>query len=91
MVPLHAMTEKAKEMIESFEASGDATGPMVQPLLNSLDQVQHHWNKGSVKQAMKHMERFVNHLNNPTLESFMAEQARDALNVLANKAMNDHF
>jgi len=90
-VPLEEMVEEAKEMIQSYESSGDATGPMVQPLLDSLDQVMYYWNMGSMKQARHHMERFVDHLNNPSLESFMAEHARDALNMLADRLMNDHL
>lgn len=55
---------------------GDLTGPMAKPLINALSQVQLHWNKGSVDTAIHHMERYIGHLNNLSLDQFIAESLK---------------
>ena len=53
---------------------------MIPQLTNNLKQAEHHLNKGSEKQAVKHLENFIKHLNNEALKENVTDSAKEKLN-----------
>ncbi|WP_239632408.1 polysaccharide lyase 6 family protein [Paenibacillus sp. H1-7] len=52
-------------LVEGYAASGELTGSLVPQLTNSLKQAQHHYEKGSIEQAIQFVDdNFLKHLNN---------------------------
>ncbi|TMV43691.1 hypothetical protein FE783_34795 [Paenibacillus mesophilus] len=68
------------EQTDALIAAESLQGPMAQPLVNAIRQALHQWEKGSVSEAAEHLQRFLDHLNNPSLRSFIPELARTKLN-----------
>lgn len=68
-----------RRLIAKYTASEDLKGPMVSQLTNSLDQVEHQYDKGSKDQAVKLMGDFIKHSNNPDLAAYITEAAKNAL------------
>ncbi|MBZ2175071.1 discoidin domain-containing protein [Schnuerera sp. xch1] len=79
-VTVGASIESIKGLIEDFIESEDLIGPIIPQLKNSLKQAEHHKNMGRIKQAIKHMENFIKHLNNPSMDDYISETAKDILN-----------
>jgi len=73
--------EDIGKLIDRFTASGDLSGPIVQQLVNSLDQAERKQQAGQTAQAVKHMNDFVKHLNNQAMSKFVTEKAKTALNA----------
>ena len=69
--------------LDQYIASGEVNGPSVKQLSNSIDQAVHQFNKGSNKQAVKKMEDFQKHLNNPPQKNNVAPEAKENLNKAA--------
>ncbi|WP_036717936.1 carbohydrate-binding protein [Paenibacillus harenae] len=70
-----------QQLMKRYEASGDVSGPLVNQLANSLKQVQHHLDKESPEEAVKHMGDFVKHLNNAAMSPNVTEGAKSVLNT----------
>jgi len=70
-----------QQLIVRYESSGDASGPLVPQLTESLDQVAHHLDKGDTSKAADAMEKFVKLLNQEALAEHIAEAAKTALNA----------
>ena len=68
-----------EKLVERYVTTGNIKGPLVPQLLNSLKQAEHHLNKGSKKQAAKHLQNFIKHLNNEAMKDKITEKARDVL------------
>ncbi|MBO7748477.1 carbohydrate-binding protein [Paenibacillus sp. MWE-103] len=68
-----------KRLVARFQASGDLRGPLVPQLGNALDQAQHQLDGGKPKQAVKHLQDFLKHLNNPAMGKNVSEGAKAAL------------
>lgn len=68
------------DRLESMIESEDLEGPMAQPLLNALRQALHQGSKGSLTKTLDHLQRFLDHLNNPALRPFIPESVRTKLN-----------
>lgn len=64
--------------------SGDVKGPLVHLLENKLRQVEHHYDKQALQQALKHLNDFVKHLNKPGNQEYASEQAREQLTTTAS-------
>lgn len=65
--------------IEMYIASGELKGALVPQLENSIKQAVHQYNIDNKVQAVKHLEDFLKHLNNPSLKKNVTEAARIAM------------
>ncbi|MBS4224225.1 sialidase family protein [Lederbergia citrea] len=72
-----------QSLLDQYVASGEVNGPLVNQLSNSLDQAIHQFNKGSNKQAVKKIEDFLKHLNNPPKQKNVTSDAKEKLNKAA--------
>ncbi|MEF3304676.1 FIMAH domain-containing protein [Paenibacillus sp. GYB003] len=54
--------------------------PVAPAALNAARQAEHHWNKGSAAKAAEHLQRLLDHVNDPSLRKFIAEPARAQIN-----------
>jgi predicted alpha-1,6-mannanase (GH76 family) len=69
-----------KQLIARFKDSGELSGPLIPQLTNALAQAQHQLDKGNQKNAIKHMQDFIKHLNNKALSSNVKDGAKAILN-----------
>ena len=69
-------------------ASGDVNGPSVNQLTNRLDQVNHHLQAGRVKQALHHLDKFIQFVNKPAQASNISEEAKVLLIEPAETLIN---
>lgn len=79
--------EDLRTQLEEYIASGDVSGPLTNQLSNRVKQVEHHLSKGNVAQAAKHLEDFLNHLNNGPMQRHVTEEAKQTLEQLANQLL----
>src|SRR5690625_5445470 len=64
-----------ENMTAEYKESGELTGPLTKQLENSLKQAKHHLEKGSVKQSVKFIEKFMFHLNRkPNQDNIRSEE-----------------
>ena len=68
------------EQIAALIDAGELTGPMANPLANAVRQALHHWNKGDAGKAAEHLQRALDHLNNPALQPFVSGPVKTKLN-----------
>lgn len=73
--------EAMEGLVERYAADGGLIAPLLTQLRNSLMQVRHHLDKGSLKQASTHMDHFRKHLNNPEMRQYRSEQVSVVLNA----------
>lgn len=73
--------ESIKRLIDSFVESGDLFGPLVPQLNNNLAQAKQFYEDKKPDQAVKHMEDFIKHLNNPPMDSRISDNAKEILNL----------
>ncbi|GIP32899.1 hypothetical protein J2TS4_21090 [Paenibacillus sp. J2TS4] len=67
--------------LEQYISSGDVVEPLTNQLRNSLKQAEHHGDKGHTKQALKSLDDFLKHMNNPAHEDKISEAAKNKLNA----------
>lgn len=76
-------TPGALSVLESkmgkYQESGELTGPLAVQLNNTVKQAQHHLEKGSRKNAMKFMEKYMFHLNRKSNRDNISSQAKSNL------------
>lgn len=75
-------------LLTRFIESEEISGPLVPQLSNTMDQVHHMLGKDKQKQAKKHLQRFVRHLNNETLSQHIDENAKEVLNTDAGTLLD---
>ncbi|OLS42226.1 rhamnogalacturonan lyase [Bacillus sp. MRMR6] len=84
-----SLIEKA---LEDYQANGEVTGPLSAQLKNSLKQAAHHFEKGSARDSLKFVEKFISDLNkennqkylSPTAKLNLAHNAQLMVNMLEN-------
>ncbi|MFD0960008.1 CBM96 family carbohydrate-binding protein [Paenibacillus chungangensis] len=64
---------------EYYMSSGDVVDPLAVQLDNTLNQAQHHLQKGSSSQAISFMTKFINHVENVAMHNHITNEAKDAL------------
>lgn len=69
-----------RDTLEYYRESGDLKHPLYKQLSNRLNQAEHQEEKGRNKQAIKHMQNFLKHLNNNAMEKFVSDEAKIVLN-----------
>ncbi|MBS4197787.1 family 16 glycosylhydrolase [Lederbergia citri] len=67
------------ELLDSYIANGDVTGPLTNQLSNSLKQADHQYEKGHQKQSIKAVEDFIKHINNKALQKHITTDAKRVL------------
>ncbi len=70
-----------KRLIDGFVVSKDLSGPLVPQLTNNLEQARKFYEGKKLKQAVKHMEDFIKHLNNPSMDGRISNKAKEILNL----------
>ncbi|PZD95255.1 hypothetical protein DNH61_11900 [Paenibacillus sambharensis] len=68
-----------ENLMDNFIKSKELSGPLVPQLTNSLKQVQHHWKKGSLKNAIKFVDQYLTHLNRASNDKHISPNARETL------------
>ncbi len=68
-----------QQQLEEYIDSAEITGPLIPVLTNRLRQVDHHFDKGNMKQANKQLQKFREHLNHKAFEKNITEQAKQHL------------
>lgn len=81
--------DSMKQLINSFIKTGELSGPIVQQLTNDLEQAQHQLDIGRAEHAAKHIQDFIDRLNNKALSEFSSDKARTVLNADANYLINN--
>lgn len=78
--------------MDTFAASGELGHPLQKQLANALRQAEHHYNNGRLAQAVKALERFLDHLHNPAMAKHITLEAKEVLHAKASALMNlwDH-
>jgi rhamnogalacturonan endolyase len=59
-----------------YQAYGELTGPLAATLENSLRQAEHHFEKGSVEQALQFIEKYQSEINHSRNAGNISENAR---------------
>jgi rhamnogalacturonan endolyase len=70
-------------LLEKYEESGDLSRPLLSQLKNTYKQAVHHLEKGSSKQAVKAMEKFVSNINKNTKKGTISPEASKNLSYHA--------
>jgi hypothetical protein len=71
------------KLMDKYEESGDLSGPLLSQLMNTYKQAEHHLEKGSSKQAVKSMEKFVSKINQDTKKGNISPEANKNLSYHA--------
>jgi hypothetical protein len=66
-------------LIEQLLDSEPIGTPLYKPLTNRLNQVEHHWHKGHVSQAAKHVTEMIQHLNQPAMQQHITPELKQRL------------
>jgi 3',5'-cyclic AMP phosphodiesterase CpdA len=70
-------------LLQGYIASGEVTGPLAMQLSNRMEQVAHHYEKGSIAQAAKHLQDFLKQLGNSSLQGRVTAEAKATLELKA--------
>jgi phage-related minor tail protein len=62
--------------MEQFQKTGELSGPAFAQLSATLNQVKHHMNKGSKKQAITFMEKYADQLHSKTDQHPISSEAK---------------
>jgi rhamnogalacturonan endolyase len=65
-----------EETMAEYKTSKELTGPLASKLENSLKQAEHHLEKGSEKQALKFMEKYVLEINKKNNADYISASAK---------------
>ncbi|WP_165767947.1 FIMAH domain-containing protein [Virgibacillus indicus] len=74
-----------QNLVNGYIDSDDLRGPLANQLLNKMKQAEKFFNKGSVEKATKHMQDFLKHLNNESMQRHISPDAKEVLNQEVNK------
>jgi len=80
-VMVETSLDSIEALLERYIGSGDVSGPLISQLSNSLKQVRHHMEKGSEKQAAKHLDNFLKHLYNGPMQQHVSADAKAVLSA----------
>lgn len=65
-----------EETMAEYVANNELTGPLASKLENSLKQAQHHLEKGSEKQALTFLEKYVLEINKKNNAAYISSSAK---------------
>ncbi|MDR4890100.1 carbohydrate binding domain-containing protein [Fredinandcohnia sp. QZ13] len=72
------LTKQIRDLFESNQIDHSLT----KQLTNRLDQAQHHYDKGDVQQAKKHLQDFIKHLNNSNASNEIKAMLTNNVNAI---------
>lgn len=75
--------ESIRSLVDMYSKDGSITGPLIPQLTNSLDHAKQHLDKGDASKAVKHIDNFLKHLNNPDMSEYITGQAKGSLEIEA--------
>ncbi|HLT84148.1 MAG TPA: GH92 family glycosyl hydrolase [Phototrophicaceae bacterium] len=81
--------ESLAASLEGYVASGDVAGPIVGQLAMAVEQAQQHRDGGRLTPAVRAVERFIRHLDNPKRPDTLSDGARDDLRTQAEFILSD--
>ncbi len=93
----HFSTEEAEQvvdivtiinLVEEFIATRDLQGPLSSKLTNTARQVEHHYNKENMKQAIKFAEKFLDQLNQEQAQNDISIEAKEELQQKMEKLLD---
>ncbi|MFE5319214.1 FIMAH domain-containing protein [Paenibacillus sp. NPDC056579] len=73
-----------RQAVQDLVASGQLRAPLAAQLQNNLMQAELQYDKGSLRQASKHMEDFLKHLNNKAMEKHISAEGKSLLQQKAD-------
>ncbi|MDQ0338578.1 streptogramin lyase [Caldalkalibacillus uzonensis] len=82
-------SETVMQLVELYKKTGNLEPPLYTQLKNSIKQSMYHEKEGRVTQAIKHLRRFLNHLNNPALDKYVSQDAKDTLNMTGETLLQE--
>ncbi len=68
-----------KQRLNDLIGSREVKGPLLPQLTNRLTQVEHHLNGNRMHQAIKHLQKFQQPLQNDALKEHVSEAAKQQL------------
>ncbi|WP_067726030.1 gamma-glutamyltransferase [Oceanobacillus damuensis] len=71
--------EQMNNLLEHYIETAEVNDPLKSQLTTSLNQVEHHDDKGQMEQSIKKMEDFLKKINNNELENHISQDAKNAL------------
>ncbi|WP_053598364.1 FIMAH domain-containing protein [Bacillus sp. FJAT-18017] len=80
--------EGIRSLIGNYKDSSKLGHPLAVQLTNALNQTEDHLLKGNKEQAIKHLENFVKHLNNPDMAQYISDTAKNVFNTKAEKMIS---
>ncbi|WP_332693537.1 glycoside hydrolase family 66 protein [Halalkalibacter lacteus] len=78
------------QSMNNYIESGDVSGPLVKQLTDTLNQADHHLEKGSNEQGIKFLEDYLAHLNRKSNDQNVSTEARDNLKETV-EALNNYL
>ncbi|MFA9559447.1 family 43 glycosylhydrolase [Evansella sp. AB-rgal1] len=80
-------TNNIQSLIDHYSETDELTGPLVRQLTNTARQVQHHFQNGRNTEAVEHLEKFLNQMNNEDLQNHISSNAKVILTGEVNDLM----
>lgn len=77
--------DRLQERLNAYVASGDVEQPLIAQLNNNLAQAVHHQQKKRTVQAVKSLEDFLKHINNPAQQGSISESAKSMLTTAVQR------
>ncbi|WJH36880.1 hypothetical protein N6H14_14955 [Paenibacillus sp. CC-CFT747] len=74
-------------LLARYESAGEVAKPLSEQLQAAIRQAKQMEDDGKPKQALKHLEDFVKHLQNDAMQKFISNQAKQALASDANELL----
>lgn len=78
-----------QQRVEQYIASGELQRPLSNLLSNRLDTAERMYSRNQMRQAILHIEQFVERLNHHSMNSHVDAAAKDELNRLAEDLLRD--
>jgi hypothetical protein len=78
-VIVNATLDSLIQLLSRYEAENQLSDPLVNQLGNAADQAKHHYDMGISKQAIKHLEDLLKHLNNDSMQGNVSAAAKAAI------------
>ncbi len=82
-LPVDPAVEELADALDGYIAGGEVAGPIARQLGNALDQALRHLDGERVTPALRAMERFVDHLEDPKRPDTVSQRAADDLGAQA--------
>lgn len=78
-IQVYADLASMGQLLQRYTEFGQLSGPLQQQLTNNYDQALDQFNKGHLKQAIKHMEDFLKHINQDPMQDHITAEAKAVL------------